>query len=153
MLRWSFLILIVFLLGCNSTKQLYKPNQLLFSIEKGPCFGACPEYKIEVFTNGEAHLKGIRNVEHVGAFKAQIPDSLLDEMKKSIGAMNIASLDTNYVNKYLTDFPAVDLAFDISGERKRIHLFDESLPYEIQSVVDVITGYENRIKWNFSEQK
>jgi hypothetical protein len=115
MLRWSFLILIVFLLGCNSTKQLYKPNQLLFSIEKGPCFGACPEYKIEVFTNGEAHFKGIRNVEHVGAFKAQIPDSLLDEMKKSIGAMNIASLDTNYVNKYLTDFPAVDLAFDISG--------------------------------------
>ena len=153
MLRWSFLILIVFLLGCNSTKQLKKPNQLLFSIEKGPCFGACPEYKIEVFTNGEAHLKGIRNVEHVGEFKSQIPDSLLDEMKKSIGVMNIASLDTNYVNKYLTDFPAVDLAFDISGERKRIHLFDESLPSEIQSVVDIITGYENRIKWDFSEQK
>jgi hypothetical protein len=153
MLRWPFLILIVFLLGCNSTKQLNKPNQLLFSIEKGPCFGACPEYRIEVFTNGEAHLKGIRNVEHVGEFKSQIPDSLLDEMKKSIGAMNIASLDTNYVNKYLTDFPAVDLAFDISGERKRIHLFDESLPSEIQSVVDIITGYENQIKWDFSEQK
>jgi hypothetical protein len=153
MLRWPFLILIVFLLGCNSTKQINKPNQLLFSIEKGPCFGACPEYKIEVFTNGEAHLKGIRNVEHVGEFKSQISDSLLDEMKKSIEAMNIASLDTNYVNKYLTDFPTVDLAFDVSGERKRIHLFDESLPLEIQSVVDVITGYENRIKWDFSEQK
>ena len=153
MLRTLAVIMFISLMGCNSTKQVSSSNQLLFSIEKGPCFGACPEYKIEVFTNGEAHLKGIRNVEHVGAFKAQIPDSLLDEMKKSIGVMNIAALDTNYVNKYLTDFPAVDLAFDISGERKRIHLFDESLPLEIQSVVDVITGCENRIKWNFSDQK
>ena len=151
MLRTLVVIMFISLMGCNSTKQVSSSNQLLFSIEKGPCFGACPEYKIEVFTNGEVHLKGIRNVEHVGAFKAQIPDSLLDEMKKSIGAMNIAALDTNYVNKYLTDFPAVDLAFDINGVKKRIHLFDESLPPEIQSVVDVITGCENRIKWNFSE--
>jgi len=153
MLRLISILLILSFLACHPTKKTTLPPQLLFSIEKGPCFGACPEYKVEVFTNGEAYLKGIRNVEHVGAFKAQIPDSLLDEMKKSIGAMNIAALDTNYVNKYLTDFPAVDLAFDIRGERKRIHLFDESLPLEIQSVVDVITGCENRIKWNFSDQK
>ena len=100
MLRWPFLILIVFLLGCNSTKQLNKPNQLLFSIEKGPCFGACPEYKIEVFTNGEAHLKGIRNVEHVGEFKSQIPDSLLDEMKKSIVEIENGKISISKIKIY-----------------------------------------------------
>ena len=105
MIRNAVFLVIVFFLGCNSSKQINSSPQLLFSIEKGPCFGACPEYKLEVFNNGDAHLTGIRNVAQVGEFKTHIPDSLLSEMKKSIGAMDIASLDTNYVNKYLTDFP------------------------------------------------
>jgi hypothetical protein len=147
MLRWSFFILIVFLFGCNSSKQLNKTPQLLFSIEKGPCFGACPEYKIEVFTNGEAHLKGIRNVEHIGEYKTQIPDSFLDEMKKSIAAMNIASLDTNYVNKFLTDIPAIDLYFDLKSRRKHIHIFHQQPPQEIDDLLRLIEGFENNINW------
>ncbi|MFM2156478.1 MAG: hypothetical protein RL516_1227 [Bacteroidota bacterium] len=152
MLRWSFIIAILFLFGCKSVNQITQDNHLLFSIEKGPCFGACPEYKIEVFTNGEAHLKGIRNVEHVGEFKKQLPAEFIQEIANSIKALDIAALDSNYVNEYLTDFPATDLGFDINGVQKRIHVFHESPPQRIQKVMDVINGYENRIKWDFSTQ-
>jgi hypothetical protein len=134
-------------LACHSTKKSNSSPQLLFSIEKGPCFGACPEYKLEVFTNGEAHLTGIRNVAQVGEFKTHISDSLLSEMKKSIGAMDIASLDTNYVNKYLTDFPAIDLYFDLKSERKHIHIFHQQPPQEISDLLRLLEGFENDIDW------
>ena len=152
MLRSSFIIAILFLFGCKSANQIAQTNHLLFSIEKGPCFGACPEYKIEVFTNGEARLKGIRNVEHIGEFKTQLPAEFIQEITNSIKALDVAALDSNYVNKYLTDFPATELGFDLNGLQKRIHIFHESPPQEIQKVLDVINGFENRIKWDFSTQ-
>jgi hypothetical protein len=147
MIRNAVFLVIVFFLGCNSSKQINSSPQLLFSIEKGPCFGACPEYKLEVFNNGDAHLTGIRNVAQVGEFKTHIPDSLLSEMKKSIGAMDIASLDTNYVNKYLTDFPTIDLYFDLKSRRKHIHIFHEQPPKEIDDLLRRIEGFENAINW------
>jgi Domain of unknown function (DUF6438) len=147
MLRNSIFFVLVFFFGCHSSKQINSSPQLLFSIEKGPCFGACPEYKLEVFTNGEAHLKGIRNVAQVGEFKTHVSDSLLSEMKKSIGAMDIASLDTNYVNKYLTDFPAIDLYFDLKSERKHIHIFHQQPPQEISDLLRLLEGFENAIDW------
>ena len=147
MLRCSFIFAIIFLFGCKPANQLAKTNQLVFSIEKGPCFGACPEYKLEVFNNGEAHLKGIRNVAQVGEFKTHVSDSLLSEMKKSIGSMDIASLDTNYVNKYLTDFPTIDLYFDLKSERKHIHIFHQQPPQEIYDLLRLIEGFENGIDW------
>jgi hypothetical protein len=152
MLRWSFIIAILFLFGCKSANQITQRNHLLFSIEKGPCFGTCPEYKIEVYSNGEARLKGIRNVEHIGEFKTQLPAEFIQEITNSIKALDVAALDSNYVNKYLTDFPATDLEFEINGVKKRIHIFHESPPQEIQKVLDVINGFENRIKWDFSTQ-
>lgn len=152
MLRWSFIVVVLFLFGCKSANQLTQRNYLLFSIEKGPCFGTCPEYKIEVYSNGEARLKGIRNVEHIGEFKTQLPAEFIQEISSSIKVLDIAALDSNYVNKYLTDFPATDLEFEINGVKKRIHIFHESAPLEIQKVIDVINAIENRIKWDFSTQ-
>lgn len=152
MLRWSFLISIAFILGCKPSKQIAYDNYLLFSIEKGPCFGTCPEYKVEVYSSGEAHFNGIRNVEHVGEFQTKLHAELIKEIADSIDALNIAALDSNYVNKYLTDFPATDLGFEIKGVKKRIHIFHESPPQEIQKVMDVINTFENRINWGFSTQ-
>ena len=150
MLRWSFLISVAFILGCKPSKHITNANQLLFSIEKGPCFGTCPEYKVEVFSNGDARLSGIRNVEHIGEFQTKLSAEFIKEIVDSIDALNISALDSNYVNKYLTDFPTTDLGFEIEGVKKRIHIFHESPPQEIQKVMDVINTFENRIKWDFS---
>ena len=150
MLRWFFLIALTFIVGCKSSKQVANPNQLLFSIEKGPCFGTCPEYKIEVYSTGEARLTGIRNVEHIGEFKTQLPTEFIREVNNSITALDVAALDSSYVNKYLTDFPATDLEFDINGVRKRIHVFHENPPTEIKKLLDILNGFESRINWGLS---
>ena len=80
MLRWSFLISIAFILGCKPSIQIANDNYLLFSIEKGPCFGTCPEYKVEVFSNGDARLSGIRNVEHIGEFQTKLSAEFIKEI-------------------------------------------------------------------------
>ena len=146
------MIAILLLVGCKSADQIAQTNHLLFSSEKGPCFGTCPEYKIEVYSNGEARLKGIRNVEHIGEFKTQLSAEFVQEITSSIKALDVAALDSNYVNKFLTDFPATDLEFTINGVQKRIHIFHENPPKEIQNVMDVINTLENRINWDFSTQ-
>ena len=105
-----------------------------------------------MYSNGEARLKGIRNVDHIGEFKTQLPSEFVQEITSSIKTLDVAALDSNYVNKYLTDFPATDLEFTINGVQKRIHISHENPPKEIQNVMDVINTLENRINWGFSTQ-
>ncbi|MFM7015644.1 MAG: DUF6438 domain-containing protein [Bacteroidota bacterium] len=122
-------------------------QQLLFSIEKGPCFGTCPEYKVEVWASGKAIYKGVRNVQTLGVLETQISDSLLNVFKNSLSKIDLESLDSSYVNKYLTDFPPVDLCFDVNAKRKCIHVFHENPPLEIKAIIDKVGVMENSIQW------
>lgn len=152
MLRICFFFLLFGCLSCHSTKSTTKQNHLLFSIEKGPCFGNCPQYKTELYSSGIAKFTGIRNVDYIGDKTGSISDSLIGEIENAIIALKVADLDSVYVNKYLTDFPATDLYFEIDGQLKHIHICHENPPQEIQKVIDVINTFENRIKWDFSAQ-
>ena len=147
MLRWSFIFAIMFLFGCKPANQLAKTNQLVFSIEKGPCFGTCPEYKVEVFSSGKAILHAIRNVGQVGDFHGQLSKSDLDEVNSSISKIKIESLDTFYVNKYLTDFQATDICIGAKSQIKCIHICHENPPQEVVSLIQELTRLEKLIHW------
>ena len=144
----SCLVLFLFLIACKSTSSISdKDSNLLFSIEKGPCFGTCPQYKVEVYADGNAYYYGHQNVDKIGEYKVYLPASLLKQMKEELAQSNLATLDTAYVNKFLTDFPAIDLYFDLKQGRKHIHIFHEQPPSEIDRLLHLIDGFEQSINW------
>jgi len=147
MLRILALFTLISLVGCNSTKQIGSSNKLLFSIEKGPCFGTCPEYKVEVFSSGKAMLHAIRNVGKVGDFHGQLSKADLNEVNSSISKIKIDSLDTFYVNKYLTDFQATDICIGAKLQVKCIHICHENPPQEVVSLMQELTRLEKLIHW------
>jgi hypothetical protein len=147
MLRNSLFFVLVFFFGCHSSKQINSSPQLLFSIEKGPCFGACPHYKVEVYADGTAYYYGYRNVDKLGEYKIQLSSSIKKQIKEDLSKSNLEKLDTSYVNRYLTDFPAIDLYFDLKSERKHIHIFHQQPPQEISDLLRLIDGFENAIDW------
>ncbi len=147
MLRTFAFILLISILGCSATKKGSSSSQLLFSIEKGPCFGACPEYKVEVFTSGKAVMHAIRNVNQVGEFSTQLSKADLEEISSSLSKLSIEKLDTVYVNKYLTDFPTTDLCFGIKTKVKCIHVCHENPPKEVVFLIQELSRLEKLMHW------
>ena len=141
------ILVIILFSACRSTEKAALSSNLLFSIEKGPCFGTCPQYKVEVYADGNAYYYGHQNVDKIGEYKVYLPASLLKQMKEELAQSNLATLDTAYVNKYLTDFPAIDLYFDLKQGRKHIHIFHEQPPSEIDRLLHLIDGFEQSINW------
>jgi hypothetical protein len=50
----------------NSSKNT--SQQLIASIERTPCFGKCPAYKIDIFENGDVTYFGNNFVDSIGKF-------------------------------------------------------------------------------------
>ena len=87
----------------------------------------------------KAHYHELSSQPHVARTAKQ--------MKEELAQSNLATLDTAYVNKYLTDFPAIDLYFDLKQGRKHIHIFHEQPPSEIDRLLHLIDGFEKSINW------
>lgn len=63
----------------NINGQQAKGN-ILFSLEKTPCYGTCPVYKFVIYKNGTGFYNGMQYVDNEGKYK----HNNLDDQKKAI---------------------------------------------------------------------
>jgi hypothetical protein len=121
-------LLTVILYQCSSalkmdrdkTRETESGDSLFFFMEKTPCYGRCPVYKIFVYKSGYAVLEATMNVEgKSGAYRTTI---LKEEMKAiSDKAMEIKyfSLNDEY-NSPVTDLPSTKTSLNLNGKKKSI---------------------------------
>lgn len=70
---------------------LYVPelsqNGLVAALFRTPCFGTCPVFEAQVWDDGTATWKGIKNVARLGSYRAKVPEQwwkqLLEYAEKS----------------------------------------------------------------------
>jgi hypothetical protein len=96
------------------------------SLERTPCFGKCPVYRIAVSPTGTVTYEGKAHVRHLGVATAQIPaeqvDALLSDLDKA-GYFSFASRYTSgepSCGRYATDSPSAITSVQLRGRTKRI---------------------------------
>lgn len=149
-------LLAVLLLGCHSAPQtmtasaqvsspveVSAPPQapgLLFSLERGACFGRCPIYKVEVLTDGSLRFKGERHVAVTEPVELTLAPGTLEQLT---ARLERSGFDTwgDFTRHQVTDMATVVLTW--KGKTVRHYLGDEKAPpqlTQLETDLDLLLG-------------
>ncbi|MBK8339180.1 MAG: hypothetical protein IPK99_03870 [Flavobacteriales bacterium] len=106
-------------------------DSLFFSIERTPCFGKCPAYRIKVYRSGYATYEGISNVERLGMNRGQVGLDTLAVLLKEAEAIGYFDLQDSY-DRQVTDIPSTRLRM-VSGARDKAILARAGVPPELKA--------------------
>ena len=130
-----------------SSEKVYTKDSLLAAIERGACFGRCPEYKATIYKSGYAEYTGRRNVEKIGSYFGRLSNEELLTLKTLMRSNKMEEKDTAYINKYLADFPGWALWVSDLKPTKTIVISHEAPPAEITDFGKGLDQALNSIKW------
>lgn len=91
------------------------------SMERGPCFGTCPVYGVEIDAAGTVTFDGRRFVDQTGTATAQIGADEAARLMRSLEADGFFELAPRYIHgekecgAYHTDAPHVTLTLSLDG--------------------------------------
>ncbi len=97
-------------------------------LERGPCYGRCPEYVVEILEDGTVQYDGRKNVTTVGAQRATIAASAVRSLQQQFADAGYTSADSAYVEgakgcgRYLPDGPRTVLGARMGATLKAVQL-------------------------------
>ena len=93
------------LLSCGLTKKVNTSEiELIISLQRTACFGTCPIYKIEIFSDGSGIYSGIRFVENIGVTKFNLSETQLNLILTQAEAINFTNMKDEY-SEPISDLP------------------------------------------------
>ncbi|UTW61206.1 hypothetical protein KFE98_14440 [bacterium SCSIO 12741] len=146
-IRWGLgiFLLVALLTGCSSLSKSGDP-QPAFSLEKTPCFGRCPVYKLTVYNNGTATFKGVANIERRGTYtcldcNSDQAEFILDEAKK----MGFHKMEDRY-DPGVKDLPETIITV-YKGKKGKSVVNVMDAPEELKRLEFLMDSIYNKVTW------
>jgi hypothetical protein len=120
----------------------------VITLERTPCFGSCPNYKLEIFADGRVVYEGKDSVKRKGRVQGRIPKAAVQQLVREFNRINYMRLDDEYTSEgpncpeYWTDSASAITSLNWKGRQKTIHHY-----YGCRGarVLDQLTALENKI--------
>jgi hypothetical protein len=95
---------------------------LVASLQRSPCFGYCPTFKIELFADGKARYNGTGHVARMGNYTAKVDAAFMKRIEDKALSINYLSLLDHYPtgDVAVSDVPTVTSYIRIGKDGKRI---------------------------------
>ncbi|MGV3620780.1 MAG: DUF6438 domain-containing protein [Archangium sp.] len=165
-MRTMLVVMVLALVSCKSTPEKApeedvktapvteaKPDDLLLSLKRTPCFGRCPVYTVQVFADGRVRWVGDANVRERGEREARLSADEVAKIAARIDASDFATWKTDYMNHQVTDMPGAVLTW--KGKTIRHYHGDESAPVDLMALeteLDVLLGTAKWIRGEASDR-
>lgn len=94
-------------------------ESLFLTMERTPCFGKCPSYKITIFNTGNVVYEGFNFTEKEGKHTKKLTQKQLTEIQSQIEVIGLFELKDKY-DSQITDIPSVQLYVVYKGKKKKI---------------------------------
>jgi hypothetical protein len=126
------LLALAVLAGCGPrTPQVPGPEATstgttLVTMERGPCYGTCPVYRVSLGGDGVVTFVGTRFVSRVGADTSRVAPDQVGRLVDSLEASGYFALADQYVpdsaacGRYATDAPTVTTSVQSNGQSKTV---------------------------------
>ena len=101
-------------------------SSLVASLERGPCHGTCPVYRVELYGDGRVRFDGRQFVGSMGAKNGTTTVGAVQDFMRSVAASEFATADTSYVmgsrgcGAYATDLPTSILSVKVGAKMKTV---------------------------------
>ena len=142
------LILLLVVSSCGSSKKSSNPEankekkELIIALERTACYGTCPIYKIEVFSDGSAMYYGERFVDNLGKYTFNVSQETINYILKKAVEIRFFEMEDKYTAD-ITDLPKT-IVF-IKKDRKKKKIIDyygaPKTLKEFESLVDGCVDY------------
>lgn len=96
------------------------------TLERQPCFGTCPVYRVAVSGDGTVSFEGRRHVTHLGTATASLPAPAVDSLLAELEAGGYFEFADRYeasqpaCGLYATDSPVVITSVTMAGRTKEV---------------------------------
>lgn len=94
-------------------------ENIFLTMERTPCFGKCPSYKITIFNTGKVDYEGFTFAVKEGKYTKTLTQKQLSEIKSQLDVIKLFELEDVYDSK-VTDIPSTHLYVEFNGKKKKI---------------------------------
>lgn len=94
-------------------------DSVFFRIERTPCFGSCPTYKLTIFQDGSATYEGRRFAVREGSYTGHVDAGTMQKLKEAAEAQDFYGMQDKY-DKPVTDLPSVIIRIHADGRDKQV---------------------------------
>jgi hypothetical protein len=112
-------------------------ESLFLTMERTPCFGKCPTYKLMIFNTGNVVFEGFSNTKYIGKYGKQLTKNQLKEIQKMMDEINILEMKNVYDTE-VTDFPSTILFLVSNNTHKKKILDRVDAPKELKQFEKLI---------------
>lgn len=129
----KLILICIVMYSCNNPKVVNETeNTPVFKIRETPCFGTCPVYNMEIYTNGYVSYEGQRFVEKEGAYEKTISKEEVERLINSFKEAGFFDFEEKYTAN-MTDLPTVFTSFNYEGKSKKIENY-HGAPDELKAL-------------------
>ncbi|PWK27925.1 hypothetical protein LV89_01332 [Arcicella aurantiaca] len=127
-MKVRLLIILIFLgiiEACQSSKKVASTSVLVnvpsqvFYLEKTPCYGTCPAFKVIIFDNDSLVYEGFKYVAKEGISSKKIPQGTVNSLIEKFRTAHFFSFKNQYTAQ-ISDFPTTYISFTDQGKTKKI---------------------------------
>ena len=129
----------------------------VITLERTPCFGSCPAYKISIYGNGLVIYEGKDFVKLKDTADSRITKDQVQELVQEFQRLDYMKLPDNFGNDEKTcpesgtDYPSAITSFNWEGKQKTVHhyLGCRGLPIldQLWKLEDKIDEVVNSKRW------
>lgn len=161
-MRIAIMLILVSLiaLGCKTTKDTVievetvvaldnnvTPDDIVFSLKKGGCYGSCPVYTLRIYKNLYTEFIGKKHTNKIGAFGKMISRTEYDALVKKFEDSDFFSFQEVYKSD-IADLPLATISYQ-KGELKKTVVGKMERPepvhklqFALESIAEDKNGWE-----------
>lgn len=126
---------------------------LFAAYQKTACFGTCPVYQVQIFSDGKATWYGRMNVERKGWYEAQLDESVLRRILNKANEVLFFSFENEYpIGHKVADLPTTIMYLQVGDMEKTIKDTHEA-PAKLQEYEKFMENLIEEIDWKPSQTK
>ena len=103
----------------SNTNSIPVKESIFLTMERTPCFGKCPNYKITIFNTGNVIYEGFNFTEKKGKYTTKLSAKEIEEIESQTDVINLFLLKDKY-DAAVTDIPSCILMVNYKGKKKKI---------------------------------
>jgi hypothetical protein len=146
-MKFSVVIVPLIMSVLASCSHAVRFSEEWITVERGPCFGFCPVYKVGLASSGEVTFEGVRHTAFIGTKQVQVSPSTAARVESKLAPYKpVGGQDKFECNEAVSDQPTFTvrwhqdgnprvLAFDSgcrSPEAEKLRLVLEELPSDLR---------------------
>lgn len=120
-------------------------DSVFFSIERTPCFGTCPTYKLTILQDGSATYLGRRFAAREGRYTGHVDATTMNALKAAADSLGFYDMEDKY-DRPVTDLPSVIIRVHADQRDKQV-IGRVGAPEEFKDLTKMVEALLANVEW------